>query len=84
VKFIVQMTHHADVDREDLSIGERSKEWVRQQKSAGRIDCAYAYAGGGGVGIINANSIDEVEELLRKNPGSPFLTWEVRELVEFD
>jgi hypothetical protein len=101
VKYIVQMTHHAEADgtewppngdwsqaegqeAPDLSIGDKSRQWVAEHKSAGRIDCAYAYPEGGGVGIINANSGDEVDELLKTNPGSPFLTWEVRKLVDFD
>jgi hypothetical protein len=72
------------LDEQDLSIGDRSQAWVREHRNAGRIDCAYAYPEGGGVGIINANSADEVDALLRTNPGSPYLTWEVRRLVDFD
>lgn len=72
---------HADVkDR-----GNRSKTWVQQNSQA--IESAYTFTSshptGGGVAIINANSTGDLQNLLRNNPSSQHLNYEIHELSEY-
>jgi hypothetical protein len=44
------------------------KEYVLSKVKEGVADCAYAFAGGGGCAIINADSPEKLDELLWGGP----------------
>ena len=50
----------------------------------GSIDCCYAYAGGGGFSITNADSHEELMDELLEYPLSGFVQYETRPLVGLD
>ncbi len=61
------------------------KKWMADQMKAGVVDCAFGFAsGGGGCGIINASSGEELQGLVLGSPLGPFSTFEVRPLAEFN
>ena len=49
----------------------------------GEVDCAYAFVGGGGCSIQNANSAEEVNERLFGSPLGLFYEFEVRPLSDY-
>jgi hypothetical protein len=61
------------------------KEWMAEQMKAGVVDCAFSFAaGGGGCGIINASSGEELQALLVGSPLGPFSTFDLRPLADFN
>jgi hypothetical protein len=61
------------------------KTWMADQMTAGVVDCAFAFAaGGGGCGIVNASSGEELQELLLGSPLGPFSTFDLRPLADFN
>jgi hypothetical protein len=61
------------------------KAWMADQTRAGVVDCAFGYAaGGGGCGIVNASSGEELQELLVGSPLGPFSRFDLRPLADFN
>jgi len=63
---------------------------IRAQKEAvlgavkrGDADCTYAFLGGGGFSIQNANSAEEVNQRLMGSPAALFYDFEVHVLVDY-
>ena len=50
----------------------------------GTHDCAYAFFGGGGLAITNADSADEVFKILMSYPMYSQFIWEVTPLLDWD
>ena len=65
---------------------------IREQKQAvsdaikrKAIDCIYAFPGGGGnVGIVNADSPEQLNEMLTNTPLFLYSEFEVRALTDYD
>jgi hypothetical protein len=61
------------------------KEWMADQMKAGVVDCAFGFAaGGGGCGIVNASSGEELQQLMVGSPLGPFSTFDLRPLADFN
>ena len=60
------------------------QEWIEGRLADGRIECSYAYAGGGGFSITQADSHEELMDELLDYPLSGFVQFEVRPLVGLD
>ena len=61
------------------------KDWIHDRVKAGKIEAVFSYAeGGGGCGIANVTSHEELNELLVSSPLAPFTNYEVRALADFD
>jgi len=50
----------------------------------GTHDCSYAFFGGGGMAITNADSADDVYKNLIKYPMFPNFQWEVKPLLDWN
>src|SRR5271169_4229566 len=50
---------------------------------SGAMDCIYALADGGGVGIMNADSTESLMDLLLELPLYSFTQWEVHPLADY-
>jgi muconolactone delta-isomerase len=69
-----------------------SSKVIREQKQAvaaaikrGTIDCIYGVPGGGGnVGIANADSLEQLNEVLMGTPLFLYSEFEVRPLTDYD
>jgi muconolactone delta-isomerase len=60
------------------------KERVLDAVKQGGIDCIYAIPGGGGsIGIANADSIDQLNDILTSSPLFLFSEFEVRPLTDY-
>lgn len=57
--------------------------WTDEKLKNGKIDCNYVYVGGGGFSIGNANSQEELFDVLLSYPLYPFFNWEVKPLVDW-
>ena len=67
-----------------------TSQMIRAQKEGllaaikrGEVDCAYAFVGGGGISITNADSPDEVNQRLFGSPLGLFYEFEVRPLADY-
>jgi|SRR5208282_3013909 len=59
------------------------KETVLGSIKRGEADCAYAFVGGGGFSIQNANSAEEVNRRLFGSPLGLFYEFEVHALADY-
>jgi muconolactone delta-isomerase len=66
----------------DLLTAQR--EYLTQKVEDGTIDCIYGFVGGGGTGIANAESHEDMHRLLVESPAFPVVDYEVRALADFD
>jgi muconolactone delta-isomerase len=61
------------------------KQGVSDAIKRGVIDCIYAFPGGGGnVGIANADSPEQLNEMLMNTPLFLYSEFEVRPLTDYD
>jgi hypothetical protein len=59
------------------------KETVLGALKRGEADCVYAFVGGGGCSILNANSAEELNERLMSSPMALFYEFELRALTDY-
>jgi hypothetical protein len=59
------------------------KEVVLGAVKRGEADCAYAFVGGGGCSIQNANSAEELNQRLIGSPLGVFYEFDVRALTDY-
>jgi len=67
-----------------LGILERFRVWMQEQISAGRVDSTYLLAEGGGGSVINADTAEELMDLLLGSPTGAMFRYEVHPLVNFE
>ena len=87
MKFLVAVTPRQVAPMPPGAIAEvlsAQRDWLKQKLEDGTLDCAYGFIGGGGVGIANADSIEEMHALLVQSPGFPIGDNEVRPLGDFN
>jgi hypothetical protein len=58
-----------------------AQEWIDGRLSDGTIKCSYAFVGGGGFSVTEADSHEEMMDELLDYPLTPFVEYEVRPLV---
>jgi muconolactone delta-isomerase len=59
------------------------RDWAQEKVGDGTLDCAYIFAvGGGGIGIVNADSGDELHDLVSSSPVFPITQVEIEPLAE--
>jgi hypothetical protein len=59
------------------------KEVVLGAVKRGEVDCTYAFLGGGGFSIQNANSTEELNQRLMGSPLGLFYEFDVRALTDY-
>jgi len=59
-------------------------DWINSKLADGTLDAAYNIIGGGGTGIGNAESHEEILGFLLEYPLYPFFSWEVTPLLDLD
>lgn len=86
MKFVVIARPAGHEPEPDHMVGilERFRTWMQQQITDGRIDAAYLLAEGGGVTICNADSAEELMELLLGSPPGALFRYEAHPLANFD
>ena len=63
---------------------EASRNWINGKKDDGTIEVSYAFPAGGGATIANADSHEDLMADIRDFPLFPFISWDVRPLVDID
>ena len=63
---------------------QNSQAWLKEKLADGTMDCTYNLFGGGGIGIVNAASHEEVLAMLLSYPLYPYFSWEVTPLLDFE
>jgi muconolactone delta-isomerase len=66
----------------DLLTAQR--DWLNEKVNDGTLDCAYGFVGGGGCGIANADSHEEMHALIVGSPGFVLSDSEVRPLGDLN
>jgi len=59
------------------------KEVLLNAVKRGEADCAYAFLGGGGFSIQNANSAEELNQRMMGSPLAMFYEFDVRALTDY-
>ena len=65
------------------AIFQDGKAWLNANLSNGTMDFVHGFPEGG-VGVINADSHEDLMEKMRGFPLFPFVDWQVRPLVDID
>jgi hypothetical protein len=71
-------------DESWVEFSNASKAWFRANEAAGRVEAGYMFPEGGGIMVVNADSHEELHDLIFSNPGASYLEHEVQPLLEFD
>jgi muconolactone delta-isomerase len=59
--------------------------WVEQNKASGKMEMVWGFAGtGGGGGILNVESLEELDAIMAGFPAGPFSEIEIQPLVEVE
>ena len=60
------------------------KDWLKQRLADGTVESLYGFIGGGGVGIVNVDSHEQMHELLVGSPAFPVSDFEVTAIGDFE
>jgi len=86
MKFLVMTTRRQNAPIPPDKIAQllnAQREWFEEHVSDGTFDCAYGYPqGGGGVGIVNADTTEELNDLITGSPLFPIADFEIRPLTD--
>jgi muconolactone delta-isomerase len=65
---------------------QAAKEYVNNELKSGRSDCVYLFASGdgSGMGIANADSHEQLSEILLGHPEYQNFDWDIQPLCEFN
>ncbi len=85
MKYLVIAKRRATVQAV-ASVLQTTKDYVAEELRSGRADCVYLFASGdgSGMGIANADSHEQVVEILLKHPEYQNFEWEVQPLCDFN
>jgi muconolactone delta-isomerase len=69
-----------------VAIAQAAKDYLNASVASGKMDCVYLFSTGDGTGfgIMNANSHEEVSEVIMNHPAGPLYEWEVQPLIDFN
>jgi muconolactone delta-isomerase len=87
MKFLVIVTPRQVAPMPPGAIAEvlsAQRDWLNAKLDDGTVDCAYGFVGGGGMGIVNADSVEEVHALIVGSPGFPIGDNEIRPLGDLN
>ena len=83
MKFLLIRRPRAGAERPTSQAIRAQKEYVLGKVKEGVVDCTYAFVGGGGCSIINADSADRLNEQLFGGPLALFYEYEIRALSDY-
>lgn len=86
MKFMVMPMQTRTVPPELMStLVEVTAEWMGWAKKSGKFDCIYCISGQpGGIGIVNVNSLEELNDVVSGYPMTPFCEVGVYPLSDID
>ena len=83
MKFLLIRRPRPGAERPTSQAIRAQKEYVLGKVKEGVVDCTYAFVGGGGCSIINADSADRLNEQLFGGPLALFYEYEIRALSDY-
>ena len=83
MKFLLIRRPRPGAERPTSQAIRAHKEYVLGKVKEGIVDCTYAFVGGGGCSIINADSADKLNEQLFGGPLALFYDYEIRALSDY-
>ena len=83
MKFLLIRRPRAGAERPTAQAIRAQKEYVLGKVKEGVVDCTYAFVGGGGCSIINAESAEKLNEQLFAGPMALFYEYEIRALADY-
>jgi muconolactone delta-isomerase len=85
MKYLVTMRRREVPVQPDALAGMllAQRDWLKEQVAAGTFDTAYTFAqAGGGIGIVNADSGEELNSILTSSPLFGVASMEVQPLAD--
>jgi hypothetical protein len=83
MKYLLIRKPRAGAERPTAATIRAQKEYVLGKLKEGVVDCTYAFVGGGGCSIINADSAEKLNEQLFGGPMALFYEYEVKALSDY-
>jgi len=86
MKFLVIVTQRQAPPPEIMPVlVDATAQWTASAKKGGKFDVIYSIAGQpGGLGIVNVNSLEELNELVSGHPMTPFANVQTLPLSDID
>jgi len=87
MKFFVRSQRNVVPMPPERAVGlyQGAKAWINTRVADGTIDCVYSFSDlSGGMSIGNADSPEELLDLLVDYPLWPFFGWEIKPVSDFD
>ena len=63
---------------------QAGKQWLADKTKDGTIDVVHGFPEGGGLSSVNANSHEDLMNSIREFPLFPFVSWDIRPLVDIN
>ena len=60
------------------------KDWLNARIADGTVEVGYGIVGGGGIGVVNVESHEEMHEQLVSSPAFPITDYDVRALADLN
>jgi hypothetical protein len=83
MKYLLIRRPRVGAERPTAQTIRAQKEYVLGKLKEGVVDCTYAFVGGGGCSIINADSAEKLNEQLFGGPMALFYEYEIRPLSDY-
>ena len=83
MKFLLIRRPRPGAERPTSQAIRAQKEYVLGKVKEGVVDCTFAFVGGGGCSIINADSAEKLNEQLFGGPMALFYEYEIRALSDY-
>ena len=82
MKFLVTVTPGPMPPTPELV--KAAREWIEEKRDDGTFEAVYAFPQGGGCSIGENDSHEQLMDMLMEYPLSPFVSYDVRPLVDAD
>ena len=83
MKYLLIRKPRVGAERPTAQNVRAQKDYVLAKVKEGVADCAYAFVGGGGCSIVNADSPEKLNEMLWGGPMALFYDYDVRPLTDY-
>ena len=83
MKFLLIRRPRAGAERPTSKMLRAHKEYVLSKVKDKSIDCTYAFLGGGGCSIVNADSAEQLNQQIFASPLAFFYEYEIRALSDY-
>jgi hypothetical protein len=83
MKFLLIRKPRPGAERPTSQMIRAQKDYVQSRVKDKSIDCTYAFVGGGGCAIVNADSAEDLNQRIFASPLALFYEYEIRALSDY-